>query len=252
METGGKILTGVAATALLALVVHYTTGDDYITGLEETAQTELGAQGLDDVSVKFNRDPLSRHAVLEGDVSDDVKQKALTIVTGLGKIPSARWKGEVEFVSEETADSTASEGGDTVSAKADVSKCQDGVNESIAGEKMSFVSGSAYLSVASNRLIEKVAVAFKPCSGLAIAVDGHTDDNGPADTNKNLSQERASRVRQALIDRGIPENLVSATGHGSEKPLVEGSNAAADAQNRRIEFTIAKADAGQIETQQGE
>ena len=253
METGGKILTGVAATALLALVAHYATGEDYINSLEETAQTELAAQGLDGVKVKFNRDPLSRQAVLDGDVSNDVQQKALTIVSNIGEIPSTRWKGDTEVFN---AGTTASEAEDTAelatATEAGVAKCQDGVNKSIAGEKMSFVSGSAYLSAASHRLIEKVAVAFKPCSGLAIAVNGHTDDNGPADTNKNLSQERANRVRQALIERGIAENLVSATGYGSDKPLVAGSGAAADAQNRRIEFTITMVEASQVETQQGE
>ena len=51
MEIGSKILTGVAATAVLALVGHVATGETFIAGLEQKAQTELAARGLDGATV---------------------------------------------------------------------------------------------------------------------------------------------------------------------------------------------------------
>ncbi len=261
MDVGGKILTGAAATAVLALAGHYITGDGYISGLETKAQTEITAQGIEGVQVSFGRDPLSRKAVLDGDVSDDVKQKALNAVAGVTGA-SAVWSGS-DLVG--TADAGDGSGTDRKladgSANVDpatqdaVSKCQGVVDKAIEGKKLSFRSGSAYVSPASNKILDDVAAALKPCSGLVVAVGGHTDDNGNGQVNKILSQERADRVRAGLIKRGISENLVTATGYGAEQPLATGSGPEADAQNRRIEFKVQSAnkkEANDANSQQGE
>jgi len=232
MEVGGKILTGAAATALLAVVGHFATSGNLVAELENKAQTELAAQGMDGVKVAFARDPLSRKAVLDGDVDDDIKQNALKAVMAIPGVSAAKWQGEQPVAKtdgSETVDSATQE---------KISKCQDDVNGIVESKKINFRSGSAYISPVSNQILDEVAETLKPCDGLAIAVGGHTDDNGDASVNKAMSQERADRVRQGLIDRGIADGLVTATGYGSEKPLVEGADANADAQNRRIEFTI--------------
>ncbi len=238
MEVGGKILTGAVATALLALVGHYTTGDKFISGLESAAQTELTAQGMDGVTVALPRDPLSRNAILDGDAPDEMKQKALDAVAKITG-SSASWAG-TNLVSGSNADNSTDTTTDTASKGSDpvATKCQNSVDTAIAGEKLSFRSGSAYISPASNKLLDKIAAALTPCSGIAIAVGGHTDGNGNAQVNKILSQERADRVRAGLIERGIPENLVTATGYGAEQPLATGQGPEADAQNRRIEFKV--------------
>ena len=80
MEVGGKILTGAAVSMVLALAGHYATGEGFISGLEKTAQTEMTAQGMDGVKVSLARDPLSRKALLNGDVPNDIKLKALSAV----------------------------------------------------------------------------------------------------------------------------------------------------------------------------
>lgn len=249
MEVGGKILTGAAATALLAVVGHYATGDSYIAGLEEAAQTELTAQGMDGVKVSFARDPLSRKAVLDGDVSDDIKQKALNSVSGIKGVSSAVWAG-----SDRVAETGTDDGSDPASSTA-VTNCQEGLDKAIGAEKLSFRSGSAYISPASNKILDAVAAAFKPCSGLMVAVGGHTDGAGNAEVNKILSQERADRVRAGLISRGIAENLVTATGYGAEQPLAEDNSPEAAAQNRRIEFVVQTAkgqETNDANSQQGE
>ena len=241
MEVGGKILTGAAATVLLALVGHVAMGDKLISGLEQKSQTELTAQGMDGVKVAFARDPLSRNAILDGDVADDVKQKAMAAVLAVPGVSSARWQGDNEIGAADPSggDST----GDTTNAidpatEEKITQCQDGIDKTIEGKKLNFRSGSAYVSPASNKLLDEVATALKPCAGLAIAVSGHTDNNGDAGVNKILSQERADRVAKGLAERGIAADLITATGYGAEKPLASGSGAAADAQNRRIEFKV--------------
>lgn len=258
MEVGGKILTGAVATALLAVVGHYATGDNFISGLENAAQTELTAQGMEGVKVAFARAPLSRKAVLNGDVSDEVKQEALNIVSAVTGISSVVWAGSdlvAEPQSGDGAIENGNNGGLDSATQAAVAKCQAGVDTAIGDKKLSFRSGSAYISPASNKILDELETAIKPCTGLTITVGGHTDGNGNAEVNKILSQERADRVRAGLIERGIPENLVTATGYGAEQPLATGQGPEADAQNRRIEFKVQAAnknDAIDAKSQQGE
>jgi len=78
-----------------------------------------------------------------------------------------------------------------------------------------------------------------------LRVDGHADAErlGPAcrqffDSNLELSAQRAISVVDYLKDRGVPAKRLLATGAGSTYPLVSGFNAAANAQNRRIEFKL--------------
>lgn len=254
MEVGGKILTGAVATALLAVVGHYATSDGYISGLEKAAQTEMTAQGMEGVEVAFGRDPLSRKAVLDGDVSDDMKQKALNAVAAIPGVSDAVWAGSGLVGGTDGGDGSETSGG---GANADpaITKCQTAVDQAMDGKKLSFRSGSAYISPASNQILDDVAAALEPCSGLAIAVGGHTDDNGNAEVNKILSQERADRVRAGLIERGIAENMVTATGFGAEQPLATETGPEADARNRRIEFKVQAANkkaTNDANSQQGE
>lgn len=231
MEVGGKIFTGAVATVILAIVGHMATGENYISGLEEKAKTELAAQGMDGVDMQLSRDPLSRRAILDGDVSDEVKQQALATVSSVAGISGAVWAGD-EVAPQIAGDEAPSIGPATNSA------CQEKVDAAIAGRKLSFRSGSAYISRESNEIIDAVAGALADCTSFRVAIGGHTDDNGNAAVNKTMSQERADRVRAGLVDRGIAENLVTATGYGSDQPLAEGSGPEADATNRRIEFNI--------------
>ncbi len=249
MKVGAKLLTGAAATALLAIVGHFTTSDGLIAKLESKAQTELTAQGMDGVKVTFARDPLSRKAILDGDVDDDTKQAALQTVMAIPGVSAAKWQGEQLA---ETSDGNSTDGSSSLdpATQEKIAKCQDDVNQIIEAKKINFRSGSAYVSPVSNKILDEVAGALKPCDGLTIAVGGHTDNNGDAGVNKTMSQERADRVRQGLIDRGIAKDLITATGYGSEQPLAEGSGANIDAQNRRIEFKI-QANSGATAPQEG-
>ncbi len=251
MDVGGKILTGAAATALMALVGHIATGDSFIAELENTAKTELTAQGHEGVTVSLGRSPLSRTAVLDGDITDEAKVEAADAVRAIAGISGVKWAGDEPVVA--NASQGATGGGLDPVTQAKIADCQGGVDKSVEGKKLSFKSGSAYISPASNKLLDKISAALKPCSGLAIAVGGHTDNNGDAQVNRILSQERADRVRQGLIDRGIAANLVTAKGFGAAQPLAQGGGAAADAQNRRIEFKVQAATAtGDASAQQGE
>ena len=253
METGSKILTGVAATVVLALVGHAATGETFIAGLEQKAQTELAAHGLNAATVHLGHAPLSRGAVLEGDLPEGDRLEALDVVMAIPGIASASWAGKQEpaaAVGSSTGSTSAQPAGDSDK----IAACQARVDKIIQARKISFRSGSAYVSLESRQILDELVKALKGCEGLSLAVEGHTDDNGDREVNRVMSQERADRIKAGLVERGIAKDRITATGFGASRPLDKGTGADADARNRRIEFRIGVADRASqndAEAQQG-
>ncbi len=71
-----------------------------------------------------------------------------------------------------------------------------------------------------------------------LRLEGHADERGSTEYNLALGSRRAESVRNYLIGLGISENRLTTTSFGKERPLVTGSNEAAWAQNRRVEFVV--------------
>lgn len=73
-----------------------------------------------------------------------------------------------------------------------------------------------------------------------IEVAGHTDNAGPADANRLLSQKRADAVLNYLKERGIDAKRLVAKGYGPDKPIAPNNTTGGRQKNRRVEFTILK------------
>jgi peptidoglycan-associated lipoprotein len=72
-----------------------------------------------------------------------------------------------------------------------------------------------------------------------VRLEGHTDERGSREYNIGLGERRAQTVRRALLAQGVAEAQVTTVSYGEERPAVEGSDEAAYAQNRRVEFVHA-------------
>jgi len=102
-----------------------------------------------------------------------------------------------------------------------------------------FGTNSSNILSDSQALLQEVAALLAQHSELRrIEIQGHTDDNGVSAHNKQLSQDRAEAVRSALVSLGVDASRLTATGYGSEKPLVPNSNEANRARNRRVQLII--------------
>ncbi len=71
-----------------------------------------------------------------------------------------------------------------------------------------------------------------------IEVQGHTDNVGKEQINKQLSQERADAVRRWLVQRNIPPSKLVAKGYGATKPVATNDTEEDRQQNRRVQFLI--------------
>ena len=87
--------------------------------------------------------------------------------------------------------------------------------------------------------LDRLATLMLSCPAHRMAIGGHTDRRGVAAFNQLLSEERANAVRDALIDRNVPESRLSVNGYGGQRPFDPGNNASAYALNRRVDFGVA-------------
>ena len=71
-----------------------------------------------------------------------------------------------------------------------------------------------------------------------IQIVGHTDSDGEAAFNQQLSERRANAVADVLLDRGVPFNRIRTFGRGESQPVASNLTAEGKAQNRRVEIVI--------------
>jgi outer membrane protein OmpA-like peptidoglycan-associated protein len=71
-----------------------------------------------------------------------------------------------------------------------------------------------------------------------VSIEGHTDNQGKADYNQKLSEDRANSVMAYLVQKGIDQGRLTATGFGMTRPLTSNDTEAGQQRNRRVEFKI--------------
>lgn len=108
-------------------------------------------------------------------------------------------------------------------------------------QQVQFATGRAEIEKNSFELLSEVAAVLQEHPEIArVAVDGHTDNAGPAKGNLILSQQRAVAVVAWLTAHGIDARRVEARGFGPRRPIADNRTEAGRAQNRRVEFQIRK------------
>ncbi len=107
-----------------------------------------------------------------------------------------------------------------------------------AAQNIFFATGSSKLLARSYKSLKDVAQIMKDNPTYKIDVDGHTDNTGGAELNQKLSESRANSVKQYLIENGIDESRIVATGYGEDKPIADNKTSAGRAKNRRVEMRL--------------
>jgi len=102
-----------------------------------------------------------------------------------------------------------------------------------------FASGKSELLPAAMVKLNEVADALtKQDTDSSIVVEGHTDSQGSASTNQDLSQRRAQSVRDYLVSRGLAADRVTAQGFGSSRSVADNTSPEGRANNRRVELVV--------------
>jgi outer membrane protein OmpA-like peptidoglycan-associated protein len=101
-----------------------------------------------------------------------------------------------------------------------------------------FDTGKYSLKPGAREKLAKVAGILLAYPGLDIEVGGYTDNVGGDEMNQILSENRASSVRDYLVNQGVGMNSVTARGFGNTLPVASNTNSAGRQQNRRVELLV--------------
>jgi outer membrane protein OmpA-like peptidoglycan-associated protein len=99
-----------------------------------------------------------------------------------------------------------------------------------------FASGSATIRPESTPTLNAVLELLEEHEDVDILVEGHTDSQGSDAANLTLSEQRATSVRQYLVDHGIDAARLDVVGHGEGQPVADNASPEGMASNRRVIF----------------
>ena len=101
-----------------------------------------------------------------------------------------------------------------------------------------FDSDSYLLTEKSKYILNGFSAYLLKNSNLKISINGHTDDLGDDEKNRQLSQNRSDAVKNYLILKGIEADRLKARGFGESKPKFPNVNELNRSKNRRTEFEV--------------
>ncbi|RTY86694.1 OmpA family protein [Flavobacterium sp. RSP15] len=88
--------------------------------------------------------------------------------------------------------------------------------------------------------LDAMAEILKNYPNAKFSIEGHTDSDGSDEYNQKLSEDRASIVKEAMIERGIKAENLNTVGFGESTPVETNKTAAGKAKNRRTELLLQK------------
>jgi OOP family OmpA-OmpF porin len=186
-----------------------------VPALGALARLSTGTLVVSDREVKLSGDALYEAA-------------AVQIRAGLGKDFPQGWQFKPEISVRPPA------------APVDASVCQQLFADLLAKGKIRFESGRATIDPDSMALLDRLVETAMRCSTVNIEIAGHTDADGEAAFNQDLSERRAQAVTEYLVKAGLAANRFTPIGYGSTQPLGSNDTDEGKAQNRRIDFVVRK------------
>lgn len=86
--------------------------------------------------------------------------------------------------------------------------------------------------------LDALGIQMESNPELVLEIIGHTDDQGTAAENEDLSLRRAKAIALFLMTRGIVQERIKCLGMGSKAPISSNDSEAGRQQNRRVEFRL--------------
>ena len=105
-------------------------------------------------------------------------------------------------------------------------------------EGLNFRSGSDELTTESTAILAEVAETLRRFPSQRFRLSAHTDDQGPAEFNLDLSRRRARTVALWLIASGIEAGRFEARAYGETRPIAPNDTSRGRLANRRVELVV--------------
>ena len=105
-------------------------------------------------------------------------------------------------------------------------------------EDVLFATDSDVLRPGAIEKLRPLAGYLRANPGVRVAIDGYTDSRGSDAHNQDLSERRATSVRNAFDAMGVVRARFLVAGHGESQPVATNATAAGMRLNRRVEVTL--------------
>ena len=111
-----------------------------------------------------------------------------------------------------------------------------------------FATASAELQGGAHTNLDKLVSFLNQYPDRHVHVEGHTDNVGASEYNRDLSQRRADSVRYFLTQQGIASRRITTAGMGMDRPVASNASASGRQMNRRVEIIIENPSGSQAST----
>lgn len=101
-----------------------------------------------------------------------------------------------------------------------------------------FIEGTDKWTPESGRVVDLILKEIASRPAPDVSVIGHTDTVDTSAENDKLSKKRAQKVRKALVDLGVPEDHILASGRGERELLIPTPDNTNEPRNRRVEISV--------------
>lgn len=112
------------------------------------------------------------------------------------------------------------------------------IGQSIILRNIQFKTASWELLPESFVTLDSLIDLMNKFPGMQVEISGHTDNRGDSKMNIELSKNRANAVLQYLVENGISEDRMVATGYGQEQAIDSNDTEEGRLNNRRVEFKV--------------
>lgn len=102
-----------------------------------------------------------------------------------------------------------------------------------------FESGKASFQKQTFAVLQSITAILKEYPTAKFSIEGHTDDSGSVAFNQTLSENRASAVKNYLVENGVAADRLTSAGFGKSRPIDKSKTKAGKANNRRVEVKLA-------------
>ncbi|MBI2722702.1 MAG: OmpA family protein [Bacteroidetes bacterium] len=108
-----------------------------------------------------------------------------------------------------------------------------------AFQSLEFATGKDIIKAKSYPSLNGLATLLQTHKGdWKLKLSGHTDNQGNAEKNMELSEKRAKAVKAYLVKKGVPADNVMVDWYGQTMPIADNATEPGRQKNRRVEMKI--------------
>lgn len=120
----------------------------------------------------------------------------------------------------------------------DGEECVSRLNIVMSESEIGFEPSRSAIAGDPSETLEKLAAIMVDCADFQIEAGGHTDSQGSAGFNADLSRARAQTLVSVMTETGIDTRHMTSRGYGESQPIAGNDTEEGREANRRIEFRL--------------